>query len=302
VLPAATRTVRLDRPLDLRRTLAPVRRGGGDPCMQLDATTCRRASRTPEGPATVHLRHHGGCVEAEAWGDGATWALDHLPDLLGQHDDAAGFRPGLPMLDDLARRFAGIRFCRTNAVAEALVPTILEQKVTGTDARRSWHRLVRDLGEPAPGPGPSLRLPPSPDTLARTPSWVFHRANVERKRAHTITRAMARAHRVDEAAGMTMADAYARLLALPGVGVWSAAEVANVALGDPDAVSVGDYHLKNQISWALAGEPRGTDERMLELLEPWRGHRGRVVRLVLAAGTRAPKYGPRMPTRSFARI
>ena len=101
---------------------------------------------------------------------------------------------------------------------------------------------------------------------------------------------------------MTIADAYARLLAFPGIGPWSAAEVANVALGDPDAVSVGDYHLKNQVSWALAGEPRGTDERMLELLEPWRGHRGRVLRLIGIGAGHAPRFGPRMPTRSFARI
>ena len=269
--------------------------------MELDATSCRRASRTPDGPATVALRLRRGEVECEAWGTGAGWALEHLPALLGQHDDDADFVPRLPMLAELARRFAGLRLCRTNAVAEALAPTVLEQKVTGTDARRSWCRLVLGLGEVAPGPC-ALRLPPSPETLARTPSWVFHRANVERKRAHTVCRAMARARRLEETRHMGIEDAYARLLAFPGIGPWSAAEVAHVALGDPDAVSVGDFHLKHQVSWALAGEPRGTDERMLELLEPWRGHRGRVVRLLGAGGTRAPRYGPRMPTRSFAAI
>ncbi|MDP9388413.1 MAG: DNA-3-methyladenine glycosylase 2 family protein, partial [Actinomycetota bacterium] len=90
--------------------------------------------------------------------------------------------------------------------------------------------------------------------------------------------------------------------ALPGVGPWSAAKVGLVALGDADAVCVGDYHLPNQVAWALAGEPRAGDDRMLELLEPYRGHRGRVTRLLVAGGVRAPRYGPRSTVRSFSRI
>jgi 3-methyladenine DNA glycosylase/8-oxoguanine DNA glycosylase len=193
-----------------------------------------------------------------------------------------------------------MRIARTGAVAEALVPSVLEQKVTGTEARRSWRALVRRLGEPAPGPAPpGLTVPPAPDRLATTPSWVFHRCGVERKRADTITRAMARAARVEEAAGLPLEAAYRRLQALPGVGPWTAAEVALVALGDADAVSVGDYHLPSQVAWALAGERSGTDERMLELLDPYRGHRGRVLRLLAVGGLFPPRRGPRTPLRSF---
>jgi 3-methyladenine DNA glycosylase/8-oxoguanine DNA glycosylase len=269
--------------------------------MRLWADECWRATRTPDGPATLHLRRTGTEVHAEAWGSGAGWVLDGVPELLGQHDDDAGFEPGIPLLHDLARRFPGLRIGRTRAVAEALAPTVIEQKVTSGDAHDAWSWLVRRLGEPAPGPLP-LRLPPAPATLAATPSWVFHRANVERRRAETITRAMARACRLEETSAMAMPDAYRRLQAFPGIGAWSAAEVAVVALGDPDAVSVGDYHLKNQVSWALAGEERGTDERMVELLEPWRGHRARVLRLLAAAGIQAPRRGPRMANRSIARL
>ena len=297
----ATRTLRSNGPLDLTRTLRPIRRGGGDPCMRLWAGDCWRASRTPDGPATTHLRQRGDEVEVEAWGPGSSWALQHAPDLLGLHDHAEGFEPRTPMLRDLARRFAGVRIGRTSAVAEALAPTVLEQKVTSGDARRAWVWLVRRLGEPAPGPF-DLRLPPTPATLASTPSWVFHRANVERKRADTVVRAMHRACRLEETSGMTMPDAYARLQAFPGIGPWTAAEVAHVALGDADAVSVGDYHLKNQVSWALAGEARGTDERMLELLEPWRGHRARVLRLLAAGGIGAPRFAPRMANRSIVSL
>ena len=205
------------------------------------------------------------------------------------------------MVGDLHRRLRGLRIGRTGAVIEALVPSILEQKVVGLEARRSYARLVCDLGEPAPGPGAgTLVVPPAADVVAATPTWVFHRANVERKRADTIRRACSYAARLEEAVAMAPDDARRRLTALPGVGAWTAAEVAMVALGDADAVSVGDYHLPHQVSWALAGEPRGDDARMLELLEPWRGHRGRVLRLLAAGTGAAPRYGPRLPLRTIA--
>ncbi|MCI3949196.1 MAG: hypothetical protein K0R11_1130 [Acidimicrobiales bacterium] len=297
----ARRTIPLGGPLHLGRTLGAVRRGGGDPAMVLAEAECWRATHTPAGPATLHLRVVAGRLEVEAWGAGATWAVDHAGDLVGNRDDESGFAPCHEVVRAVHRSLRGLRIGRTGAVAEALVPTILEQKVTGAEARRSWRALVRRLGEPAPGPAPAgLTVPPEPARLAAAPGWVFHRCGVERKRADTIRRAMARAGRVEEAAALPLDDAYRRLRALPGVGAWSAAEVGLVALGDPDAVSVGDYHLPSQVAWALAGERTGTDDRMLELLEPYRGHRGRVLRLLAAGGVFPPRRGPRSALRSFA--
>jgi len=181
-----------------------------------------------------------------------------------------------------------------------MVVTICAQKVTGIEAKRSYRGIVRQWGEPAPAaegvPGaPRLHLLPDPTVLARQPSWAFHPLGLERKRAEALLRMAAAAGRLEAAADLADRVAARRLLrAVPGVGVWTSAEVALVALGDADAVSVGDYHLPNVASWHLAGEPRGTDERMLELLEPFRPHRGRVLRLLQLAGG-APRYGPRMP-------
>lgn len=299
--PTASTTFRLGGPLDLRRTLAPVRRGANDPSMRLTGNECWRATRTPEGVATLHLRLCGDRLEAEAWGPGATWAVDHVPDLVGETDDCSGFDPCHDLVRQLHRRMPGLRIGRTHAVAEALVPTIIEQKVTGLDAKRSYGGLVRRLGEPAPGP-PGLTVAPSPATLAATPSWVFHRVNLERKRADTITRAMSRAVRLEEANTMPREDAYRRLRAFPGVGAWSAAEVALVALGDVDAVSVGDYNLPSQVSWGLAGERQGDDDRMLELLEPYRGQRARVLRLLVAGGVIPPRRGPRLAQKHIAHL
>ncbi len=268
-----------------------------------------RATRTPHGPVTTHITSApGGNLTMRAWGDGAAWALESFPALVGAHDsdDPLDTMALDPIVADCRRRLPGLRVGRSQAVVEALVPTILEQKVVGIDAKRSYARLVRILGDPAPGPAGAagMRVPPSPATLAATPSYVFHRCNVERKRTDAIRVACTYAARLEETASMAPADAYRRITALPGVGPWSAAEVAMVALGDPDAVSVGDYHLPNQVAWVLAGEPRADDARMLELLEPYRGQRGRVIRLLLAGSTAGapPRRGPRMPLRSIASI
>ena len=292
--------IRLDRPVDLRLTLLPVRRGRLDPTLRLTPGEAWRATRTPEGPATTRLVARGDTVDVQAWGPGADWALDAAPALVGALDDDRGFTPQDPVVEGLRHRLPGLRLCRTGAVFESIVPSILEQKVIGHEARRSYAALVRRLGEPAPGPLPGLLLPPAPDVLARTPSWVFHRCNVERKRADTIRLAASYTSRLEEAATLPLPEAYARLTVLPGVGQWTAAEVGMVAFGDGDAVSLGDYHLPHHVAWALAGEPRADDARMLELLEPYRGHRGRVIRLILAGGPAPPRYGPRLPLNPIA--
>lgn len=260
-----------------------------------------RAARTPAGPVTVQLFRRDGDVVARAWGPGAVWALDAAPALAGEHDDDRGFSPRHPVVRELARRLVGVRLPRSGAVMQELVPTILEQKVTAIEARRAFTRMVGALSEPAPGP-PGLLLPPAPERLAATPSWAFHPFGIERKRADTIRAASARAVRIEETTTMTPADAHRRLTAFPGVGEWTAAKVSLVAFGDPDAVPVGDFHLKHHVCFALAGLPRGDDDTMLELLEPWRGQRGRVARLLMMGGPTPPRYGPRLEPRAIAGI
>jgi len=294
----ATRTISCASPVDLRLTLRPLHSAGGL-TMRFAAEGVWRATRTPDGPATLHLSGGGTRVDVEAWGAGAAWAVEHAPALVGADDHEDGFEARHPVVAELRRRLRGLRVGRSHAVVEALVPTVLEQKVQGVVARRSYARLVRLLGEPAPGPVP-LMLPPEPARLAALPYDVFHRFNVERKRAQTVRLVGRHARRLEETTAMRAGDARRRLRVLPGIGAWTAAEVALVALGDPDAVSVGDYHLPNHVVWALAGEARGDDARMLELLEPYRGHRGRVIRLVVAGHPGPPRFGPRLPLQSIA--
>ncbi|CAN5505401.1 3-methyladenine DNA glycosylase [soil metagenome] len=287
--------------IDLRRTLGPLRHGRNDPTARFAADGFWRATRTPAGTATLHVRAEGTVLEAEAWGDGADWALDAAPALLGCDDDDAGFRPEHPLLRRIVHDLPGLRIGRSAAVLEAMVPAIIEQKVTGYEARRAFVQLVRRFGEPAPGPA-DLLVPPDPRVLASLHYYELHPLGIERKRADTIRRASAHATRLEAIVDLPGPDARQRLQALPGVGPWTAAETTIVALGDADAVSVGDFHLPNQVAWALAGEPRGDDARMLQLLEPYRGHRGRVARLIVAAGIQAPRRGPRHRSRSIAGI
>jgi 3-methyladenine DNA glycosylase/8-oxoguanine DNA glycosylase len=219
----------------------------------------------------------------------------------GALDDDSGFDPAPSLVRDLWRRRRGMRIPLTALVTERLIPVILEQKVTGLEARRAYRRLVLELGEPAPGPF-GLTLPPDPARVAELPYHGFHPFGVERRRAEVLRAACARAVWLDAADDLPLDQAEAGIGSLHGVGPWTVAEVARVALGDADAVSVGDFHLKHLVAWALAHEPRGTDERMLELLEPYRPHRGRVQRLLESSGIRAPAFGPRMEVRAIDRL
>jgi 3-methyladenine DNA glycosylase/8-oxoguanine DNA glycosylase len=238
----------------------------------------------------------GDVVEVRAWGPGADWALEAAPDLLGAGDDPAGFEPQHPVVAASWRRHPGWRVPRSRRVLDALVPAVLEQKVTGREAWRAFRTLVRRYGEPAPGPTAHLPgglwVQPAPRTWATVPSWEWHRAGVDLSRSRTVVTAAASAGRLEALADVPTAEAAVRMRSLPGIGVWTAAEVGQRALGDADAVSVGDFHLSSVVGVALVGE-RVDDDAMLELLEPYAGHRYRAVRMIELSGVRPERHGPR---------
>jgi len=244
----------------------------------------------------------GTLVAARAWGPGADWALAALPDLLGASDEPAGFRPEHPLLREAVRRYPGFRVGRSGRVLEALVPAVLEQKVVGLEAFRSWRLLLRRFGLPAPGPAPAgLRVCPPAATWAAIPSWEWHRAGVEGIRAATIKAAARVASRLEQVVALPAAEADRRLQSLSGVGVWTSAEVRQRACGDPDAISVGDYNLPGAVGWALAGRVVD-DAGMLELLAPYAGQRYRAARLIELTGIHPPRRGPRNSVRDYRAI
>jgi 3-methyladenine DNA glycosylase/8-oxoguanine DNA glycosylase len=341
---------------DLRRTLSVQGRGRSDLTFQTDeAGSIWRTSLTPEGPATIRVlpgrppapwapparpaEEIPGPAEetpgpvtrvrAQAWGPGGQWFLDALPAALGFFDDVSGFDfDAHPVIRDAARRNPGLRLGRSGRLMEALVPAILEQKVVVLEAHRAWRILLAKYGTPPPGPAPrGMRVFPAPGVWRRIPSWEWHRAGVEGVRAETIIRAASVADSLERLLTLTHEEADRKLRTIPGIGVWTSAEARQRAAGDPDAVSVGDYHLKNVVGWALAGRHRSSDEEMLALLEPFKGHRHRATRLIgLSSGTGTgtgasvgrtagsgtgtarygvggpPRRGPRMSVRDYRRF
>lgn len=286
-------------PVDPAQVLWPLRRGGHDPTLRFEPGGIWRTSLTPHGPVTLHLALDARpAIGSRAWGPGAEWATAQLPELLGAGDDWSTLdTSGHPVLHRSRRAHPGLRIPRTTMVFESLVPAVLEQRVVGADARRSWRDLVSRFGSQPPGPAPAgMRVPPSAPEWGRIPPWEWHRANVDPGRAATIGRAAKVADGLQRTVeqGLGGPAATAALRTVPGIGVWTAAEVAQRAHGDPDTVSVGDYHLPALVGLALIGRPVD-DDGMLELLEPWRGHRQRVMRLIESSGVRKPRFGHRAP-------
>lgn len=283
--------------------LAVFRRGAGDPTSRTEGRWAGRwwlAWPTPHGPVTARFIQDGERrATVTAWGPGAHWLLAQAPDLLGGRDDPDGFVPHHPLVAEAWRRHPGWRVPRSGLVLHALVPAIIEQKVTGAEAFGGQRRLIRRYGTPAPGPGADLGLmvPPDAATWARIPSWEWLKAGVDHARSAAVMRATVSPGRLEECASLPLRDAHRRLRSIPGVGVWTAAEVAQRALGDPDSVSFGDYHVAKNIGWALTGS-EVDDDALAELLEPYAGHRYRVQRLLELAGAFRPRRGARMAPRT----
>jgi 3-methyladenine DNA glycosylase/8-oxoguanine DNA glycosylase len=277
------------------------RHGGLDPTVSLSATECWRAVRTPAGPGTLRLSQLDGAVHAEAFGAGADWLLAGVPALLGANDNPAGLVAQHDVIADALHRHGSPRIGAGGVVFAPLVWAILGQRITGQEAAQQWRAICRLTTESAPG-SHSLLLPPDPAQLATVPYWTLHKLGIDRGRAERIITVAKRAVRMEEARHMPRADAYARLQAIPGVGPWTAAVALGAALGDADAVPVGDFHLKNVVAYAFTGRARGTDEEMLNLLAPYAGHRGRVLALLQRAGWEAPRFGPRQRIVSIAKL
>ena len=283
--------VTIEGRLDLRRTLAQLRGRLADDGWWLTA-------RTPQGPASLRVSRTRNELAGDAWGPGSGWVLERLGSIAGLCDDPSRFVTDHPLVAELHRRHPGWRFGRTGLVFDALIVAICGQKVTGREASLALRGLYRRFGADAPGPNPGLRLPPDPEKMAAAPYWDFHDLHLEKRRADVIRKVSAQAERINALAETSSTDAAVALARFGGIGVWTVAKTLEVSHGDPDQVAVGDFHLKNTVVHHLTGRDRGTDQEMLELLEPFRPHRGRVVRLLHTLG-HAPKFGPRLRARDI---
>ena len=256
-------------PVELRATLAPLGRGPGVRAGRgLASRSCARALR--------RARHR------------------------------VRVRPADERVTRLHRNYPGLRMTAAGNPVELMVPTILEQKVTSVEAHRAYGRLVRAHGHPAPGSGASapreLMLPPTFAELAALPSFAGHACGVERRRVETVREVCRRAPSIARVASKGSDAFQTAIVSIPGIGVWTATMVAQLAFGDPDAVVMGDFHLPTVVAWNLAGEREADDTRMLALLEPFRPHRARVVALIAREGSSVPRRAPKRALRDIRRI
>ncbi|MFF1250906.1 DNA-3-methyladenine glycosylase family protein [Pseudarthrobacter sp. NPDC058329] len=302
-------------PYDLARTLGPLLRGNSDPSFSVQGGVIWNAFTTAEGPATVRFNPAGGAglepwVDVQAWGPGAGAAIESVPRLLGAQDDWHGFdepafHATLPrMVREARRRSLALRLPSSGRVVDQLLPIILEQKVTVIEARRAYRYLLHRYGSPAPQAGSlapaGLVLAPTAAQWLQVPSWEWHRAGVGPQRSATVMRALRSAVALERLAGLPALEAATKMQAIPGIGIWTAAEVVQRTHGCPDSISVGDYHLAAYVGAALTGQ-RTDDAGMLRLLAPWQGHRQRVVRMIQSSGFRKPTFGPRMTIQDHRR-
>jgi 3-methyladenine DNA glycosylase/8-oxoguanine DNA glycosylase len=313
-----------DAPYSLARTVGPLLRGNSDPSFSVQGSVIWNAVATPDGPATLRFSAVGGTagtghdagrpvparVDIQGWGPGAGHAVRAAPRLLGADDDWSGFdEPGfhatLPrMVREARRRSMALRLPASGRMVDQLVPIILEQKVTVIEARRGYRYLVTKFGTPAPPAGAStpagLLVPPTAAGWLGIPSWEWHRAGVGPQRSATVMRALRSAVALERLAALPAVEAGAKLQTIPGIGIWTAAEVVQRTHGCPDSIAVGDYHLAAYVGAALTGR-RTDDAGMIELLAPWSGHRQRVVRMIQSTGFRKPTFGPRMTIQDHRR-
>jgi 3-methyladenine DNA glycosylase/8-oxoguanine DNA glycosylase len=289
--------LRCPEPIDVALTFGGLTRGRFDPASHLDGDTFWHAMNSPAGPVTfrVHARRAEATVTVDAWGPGRSWVVEHAPGISGVADTGHDFRPTHALVAALHRRVRGMRLVRIGCVLDVAVPTIIEQRVTSLEAGRSWRAMVRRHGTVAPGTEhtPALVVPPAATVLARLPDWEWRHLGVEGRRSETVRRIAGDCDRIDRAAAVDAVTLDHRLRAVDGVGPWTAAHVTHLVSGDADAVPVGDWHLPSHVAFALAREARADDARMLELLEPFRPHRARVWRLIVAGTHGPPRRAPR---------
>lgn len=283
----------------LRHTFGAFRFGSSDPCVRITGDTLTMTSTSPAGPgwlfATMAAPNPEAQVESQVEFGGR--ATNHIrqrrPDPHGHRDTFRSLSPAHPLVARLQREFGDLRIGASGDVYKAALTATLGQRITAAEAVTQWARLCHALPNPVDTPIGQLLAPPDPGALGALAPWQLHSLGIEEARARTLI-SIARVFRRDGAHQVDVSLALRRLsVEVPRFGPWTRALVEAEALGDPDAVAVGDFHLKNVVAHALGGRPRGTDDEMLALLAPYAGNRGRVLAWLALAGISAPKFGPR---------
>jgi AraC family transcriptional regulator of adaptative response / DNA-3-methyladenine glycosylase II len=163
---------------------------------------------------------------------------------------------GDPVLGARAAALPGLRSPGAADPAELAVRAVLGQQVTVAAARTLTGRLVAAYGTPLPAPatgtGGLTHLFPGPEVLAGAPLTELGMPQSRRATLRTVCGALA-GGAVSLDAGVDRAEAQRGLLALRGVGPWTAGYLRMRALGDPDVFLPGDAGVRHGLARVGAG-------------------------------------------------
>ena len=269
--------------------------GKHDPRARLTTDQYAFSSNLPSGTATALIKVQGEALKVEIWGDGRDELDLALPELLGTNQALIAEEAHQLPKPLLELRAQGLR--RTNRahlpLTETLVPIVLQQLVTWREAAASWRALLHRYGSAAPGPL-KLQTPPSAETLANLSLPEYRGLGIAVKRARTIQKLSVNLQRHQHKAPEELTKL---AMKSPGVGPWTQALFLGLEAGYSDVIPTGDYHLPSTVMWALNGTRSGTDEDMVYALEPYRGYRFDIIRLIMGSNISVPRRNPRMPYR-----
>lgn len=286
-------TLRLPEPYDMQRTLWLAGMGQRDPTLRIRETAAQLGFVTPVGPVSVSARRENNELTIRCLGDGAEWIAPRLPDLFGVNDRPHTFEPTGKALE-LVQKWPGVHLPTLPLVFHRLVQVVLQQLVSWHDALHGWREIVRRFGTDAPDG--ELRLPPSATELSKLGYYDLVQCGILPKQARLILRLSREVARLERLAATNTDALTTYLLGTQGIGDWTVQHLLGCACGHADAVLTGDYGLPHTVAWFFRGKERSDDQEMLQLLEPYRGHRFRVLNLLWQSGVVAPRRGPRMRT------
>jgi 3-methyladenine DNA glycosylase/8-oxoguanine DNA glycosylase len=261
------------------------RLGQFDPTASLDADCFRKAFFYRGEPAAIEICRAERGLHICAYGSFADELLAETIAGLAHDDGYAAFATPDTGVLRLHTLHPGLRLLRVPWLYDITCSAILQQRVRTVDAMREWRRIALRWGTPAPL---RLRAFPPAEVLAQVPMFALESIGIDAKRARTLLAFARESRLVSIKPSTAFTDLRKYLLRIPGIGPWTTESVMGYGAGDTDAAIPGDLHLPRVVCYALAGEERGSDDRMMELLEPFRGDRFRIIRLIGAAGVDVP--------------
>ena len=276
---------------DLFGTFRFTRFGQWDPTQVLSNHRLVKAFRFEDNPCVLDAQVMDGRLNVHLRASGVLPSDDQVTRLFGLHRPSLAVE-GHPFLERISREKKGIHLGQSTHLGMDLIKTTFQQLIEWRDAATIWRRWILQAGTRIPGT--DLYCPPAYSEVNHHTLDLLHGCGLSRKRAALVREIARLGPRLDGWASESASTIRRRLMSIRGIGAWTTEHCLGFSFNEDDVVVTGDFQLPHTVAWALAGQARGSDQRMLELLEPWAGRRWHVLRLIFASDIRAPRRGPRL--------